>query len=622
MSNLQLEMSSSTCEGQHVSLTERDPRRGRLSQISHSLEINFPQHAVEVKIDDSGGDLFVAASQDLHRGDKVLECFAAGIAIDAPHRRSRCGFCACATECEETSTISQMCRQCGLVAFCRECRCAGAILWHERSGECNILRALVLSLAQMSGSRTESVEWRELENFANQVDSLHVLTVRLMCRRWYDLCVQNQLTSCSDKVKEGAPLGDVLCSNESCHSSKKARIIENNDSCQDREGVNSVVSTNTHMPAVDWNAFDALYSLGLSDEQTREQCAVLENLCKLMRSEFSNRASSSGSRDCSWVTKEDFEKVLGKCAGCGHAVTDLTLPLGKQCLGRALYIHHSFYNHSCAPNAFLSCNSVGIKSCAEKANIEEIQQVKKRKHRKHTHVCALQARVHCLKDLKAGNSVTLSYIPTSGLDRTERQTRLEGYQFRCECRACSGSAGTETYAWEVALKVPDGGDIDSLREIQFSCNETLLKMPRNGRSSEEEHALGSCIAMLRMMSNGIRNQGIPLSHEVCLEMHRLTASALSLSGEVTKAVESHRRFFEAVVEYLFDPIALASQKLAFAGDLESEHNFKEALSVATEALQLSRIALGSDHAFSVIADEKVVRLHQKVTQSKSVLACT
>jgi hypothetical protein len=51
-----------------------------------------------------------------------------------------------------------------------------------------------------------------------------------------------------------------------------------------------------------------------------------------------------------------YTQTLARVLGCSHNITDVSRPLGNQSLGRAMFLEQSFYNHSCVPNAFLSCN--------------------------------------------------------------------------------------------------------------------------------------------------------------------------------------------------------------------------------------------------------------------------
>lgn len=591
----------------------------RHEKISKSLKAESPENSVTVNVDSSKGEVYAVANRDFHRGDRVQECVAASIAIDACHRRSRCGFCASVVKFygEQDDRMSQICEQCGIVSVCSRCKNKGALLWHDQSGECFALRSLVLSMSRVFGSLTKGAECKDLHSFAEQVDSLYILAVRLMFRRWYDSWVDRY--NCTAAIKRTGRSGKLKDPPQHVHCPKKARK-ENTDVCTSN-AVDSVEQSKklyeSPLPPVDWDAFDTLYVTDLSDEQS----AMLENLSELMRSEFNRHLFGTMPNDSgSWVTKSSFQDVIGKCVGCGHAITDLTLPLGDQVLGRSLFWSHSFYNHSCVPNAVLSCVIRGSANSKDEDERSICSETVKQQENcsKEKHLCALSARVHSMKNIRAGIAITLSYIPTSGLDRAERQRRLcQGYQFRCTCRACKDTAGKEASSWERALHVPNGGDVDALREIQFSCNQTLLKIQRNGNGIEQEDELNSCIGMIKMMSNGIRNQGIPSSHEVCIEKHRLMAAALSLSGKADQALEFHRYFFEVVkvVEDLFDPIALASQKIAFAGDLVTERKFNEAHCAAVEALDLSRAALGSDHPFTVSAKKNAETMHDIMLES-------
>jgi hypothetical protein len=286
-------------------------------------------------------------------------------------------------------------------------------------------------------------------------------------------------------------------------------------------------------------------------------------------------------------------------------VTDVsTFKPGRQLLGRALWVEHSFYNHSCAPNAYLS-------TTATTASTEEAA----------TAPAAVEARLHALRPIRKGEEVTVSYIPMSGLDGGERRARLlEGYGFRCECGACCRDGGGD-----VRVRLPPGTDVDPIREIQHSCDQTLSQLdgdgavevasssPKEGEeqvgnsSTRGEH-LENCISTLRMLQRGIRNQGIPESHEVSLETHRLLAEAHSLSGQIGEALEHHRAFLDgvSVIRPIFDPVATAWQRLAYSRVLKKlraadRKDPDSGGACAEQQLRLARseaaAALGEDHPF-------------------------
>ena len=146
---------------------------------------------------------------------------------------------------------------------------------------------------------------------ANNVDSSFVLKLRVMFRRWSD-----------------------------CERSKRDKV-------------------EIHFPSIDWNLLDHLYTadIGSTNEKQHYDAAVTA-MCTTMRDIFGGKGDKGMSRlldgSSSWINKKDFDSIMGKIIGCGHAVTNLSASLGCQCLGRALFLEHSFYNHSCSPNSFLS----------------------------------------------------------------------------------------------------------------------------------------------------------------------------------------------------------------------------------------------------------------------------
>ncbi len=256
-----------------------------------------------------------------------------------------------------------------------------------------------------------------------------------------------------------------------------------------------------------------------------------------------------------------YETIFSRVLGCSHAVTDLALPLGNQLLGRALFWHHSFYNHACAPNAYLSCSG---------------------------HI----ARVHLLQSVIPGDSITLSYIPLSGLSRQERQDRLQcNYGFECDCTTCCSSS---------SMHLPPGADVDSIREVQYSCNERLLVASQSQQKEDEEmeqqreEEIENILSLVRMTQRGIQTQGIPVMQEVALEAHRLLAMGLSLLGRSQEAIMHHRAWFQHGVVALMDPTAVATQRLALARDLAAQHS-QESHQEWKIAIQELTESIGDNH---------------------------
>ena len=545
---------------------------------------------VSVESDKEGKcGLYSVSTCDISRGEKIMESYSVNLALDHPYRSTRCGFCACPlmNYNQSSSSESSLCKVCKMVAFCPNCEKAGARKWHDESGECRVLSCLVLCFKhlflQEGQSNNPETEIKSnnndseevLEKDANEVDSTIFLTMRLMCRKFSDLSL-------------GEKKGDKYS-----------------------------------LPSIDWNLFDSLYSTrfskdkGQSENETINQYNIaIGILCTLVKEQFIKKSCEKNKKngdnednekeywDGSWITKENFDDVLGKVMGCCHAVTDVTLELGCQCLGRALFLEHSFYNHSCVPNSFLSCHFPQISNDTTEDN----------------HCCALKSRVYCLQDIEKRKPITLSYIPTSGLDREERNSRLkEGYNFACKCEACVDS--DQTSRWEQHTKVPPECDIYAIRQLQYSCNQSLLEIQVSLTEDPDcdiGASLENCIGLIQMCSRGIENQKIPSSHEVSIEVHRLLATAFSLSEKMKESFAEHRAFFKSIdpIKEIFDPVAVATQRLKFSQDLERDKDTSEALSQLLLAHDLCSTVLGADHLLttSILNKKKSMenqKLHKK-----------
>jgi SET domain len=293
------------------------------------------------------------------------------------------------------------------------------------------------------------------------------------------------------------------------------------------------------------------------------KCLHAVSLPEVMDSDIAAICAQLQATELSWVGNDIYHLALARVIGCSHAITDVSLPLGSQSIGRGMFPEHSFYNHSCAPNAFLSCNLMTRGHSDERISKD------------------VTARVHLLSDIKAGDQVSISYIPTSGLGFQERQLRLhQGYEFVCDCDACLNQ--------EILL--PPNVDIDSIREIQFHCNERLLKLEDCAVDVDETKQI---ISLVNMTKRGIENQGIPRSHEISIESDRLLAMAYSLSGQSEDAIKYHQSFFSesTLIGHLFDPVAMATQRLTYADKLEGVVK-TEQLQQAISALEC---ALGENH---------------------------
>ncbi|KAI2508045.1 histone-lysine N-methyltransferase [Fragilaria crotonensis] len=360
--------------------------------------------------------VYVAATKDLKKGTKVMECVAASIALDPTYRRSHCGFCA------KQYPNPRLCDKCRVVGSCPQCSSD-----NKHENECTALQALGTNFPEHDDTGEPNI------------DSSHLLTVRLLCQREH----------------------------------------------------------------LDWELAKRLHCVTLPHEIDPDIIAICSKL------------HQHGSEIMSWVGNDVYKLALARVIGCSHAITDVSLPLGSQAIGRGLFPEHSFYNHSCIPNSFLSCDLMT-------------------EGKSEVHTPNVSARLHLLADIKAGDQITISYVPTSGLGFQERQHRLlQGYGFVCSCDACKSQ--------EILLQ--PNTDVDSIREIQFSCNERMLKMQDSNVDDEE---IAQIISLVEMTKRGIRNQAIPQSHEVSIESERLLAMAYTLLDRKRRqsfiiAISLHKR---------------------------------------------------------------------------------
>ena len=592
----------------HLVERSHDHSHCRRHPAESSAKNNNDENVMEVTTGkEGGGGIYTIAKRSLTRGEHIQSCPAISIAFDsASIRASRCGFCASRIFCDNDATNKDsLCTHCSMVAVCQSCKDSGAMSWHERSGECQALQSLALSYKKLFHDNDENEGTVEIE-------SAYILTIRILRRRWYEQ-------------------GDL---EENHKNSERNDIIE---------------ETASPLPAVDWSLFQHLYSTDVSfgqDDATHSQYeAAVTALCNLIYEDFCNKEKylkeknyevSNKNHDCkilklengrcektssqTWINKTQFEDVLGKVMGCCHAITDVSLELGCQALGRALFLEHSFYNHSCVPNAFLSCHLEGKKSPKDKTEKLKSQQTS----------CALIARVHCIQDIQRGDSIQLSYIPTSGLGQKERQERLfRDYHFQCNCVACERTTcrddedeqnkgdlngkirSKQRERWDQALLVPDSSDLDVIRQVQYGCNESLLDYQKHKNQKRLAHAttkepgeeyddsLDHSIGMINMSKNGIKNQGIGSSHEVSIEARRLMAFAMSLSGNFEHAVVEHQQFLDAVesIKSMFDPVALSTSRLEFASDLLKVGDRSQCISQLSIAKNDASDALGCDHSY-------------------------
>ncbi|KAG9133732.1 hypothetical protein Leryth_018432 [Lithospermum erythrorhizon] len=125
--------------------------------------------------------------------------------------------------------------------------------------------------------------------------------------------------------------------------------------------------------------------------------------------------------DCLVLTMQWYTGVLARIrinafrveVACG-SYEDLLLSAAasvaaEAAVGNAVYMLPSFYNHDCDPNAHI----LWIENTS--------------------------ARLKALRDIQAGEELTICYIDAS-MDRDARQTILyEGFGFRCNCLRCSSN---------------------------------------------------------------------------------------------------------------------------------------------------------------------------------------
>lgn len=299
---------------------------------------------------------------------------------------------------------------------------------------------------------------------------------------------------------------------------------------------------------LDWELSKRLHAVSLPESINSEIAAI---------------CASFQATELSWVGNDVYYLALARVVGCSHAITDVSLPLGSQSIGRGMFPIHSFYNHLCTPNAFLSCSLMTTSHLDERIDKGVV------------------ANVHLLSDIKAGDQVSISYVPTSGLGFQERQRLLlQGYDFVCDCDACRNQ--------EILL--PPNVDVDSIREIQFHCNERLVNLEEGSVDIDE---IQQIISLINMTKRGIQNQDIPCSHEVSIESDRLLAMAYSLSGHKKEAIKYHQSFFSEseLIGHLFDPVTMATQRLKYAEVLDCDIR-TEQLRQAISALET---ALGENH---------------------------
>ncbi|CAB9501209.1 expressed unknown protein [Seminavis robusta] len=529
---------------------------------SSSTSIRLDSDALAIAKDTARGS-FVIANRSLQAGEILLECPSASIALDHGYRTSHCGFCATEIQQQQQQVAqSSTCQGCRVLATCHHCR-ETLKDWHAQSGECAVLQCLVEGFGKVFLSE----QVMTAQDVSPHIDPIYIITMRLAHRRQLDR----------------------------------------------HNGTTTQNSTTTILPSIDWNLLDQLYSSPLpANHEGNAVVSAMAQLLQVMTALWKQKK-----QQIPFCNPQECVSIWNKCRGCCHAITDLTRPLGAQNLGMALFLPHSFYNHACAPNAFLSCMLPSSKQ-QQHSVCEDPTSTTKQQQQQHTP--AVVARVVCINTIAKGDPVSLSYIPLSGLCRLERRLRLqETYHFVCDCSMCSNQEAIERHVGGDFATGKTASDVVTallpLRELQIDCYQTLTLASSMENKDEVMDVVEQCMATLTMAQRGIRNQQIPASHEVALECHRLLAVAHSLlrgdnNHEKDQELHHHREFFGAAeqVEALMDPSALAIQhglaaqclqsKLQDHSDDATTNEFqKELLVHRTAAIEISTRAVGGDHPF-------------------------
>lgn len=334
----------------------------------------------------------------------------------------------------------------------------------------------------------------------------------------------------------------------------------------------------------DEEMFQDLYASSLSDTDLANIKTIVAAIC------WKEEDTKSAPNLSDLQTR--YSGILARVLGCGHAIVDPSLPLGSQVLGRAVFWHHSFYNHSCRPNAFLSC------------------------HRAKDHAFGVVAKVHLLRPIKENEDITLSYIPMSGLSRQERQGLLyESYGFSCQCEYCFSNSNMDLPNKDI--------DVDSIREVQFSCNSRLLaasSVTTNAGAvidKEGKDEIENVLSLVRMTQRGIQNQKIPETHEVTLEADRLLAMGLSILGQYQEAMIHHKAWINKATTANIDVVTIATQKVAYDNDFKASSPGEHSL-YWKEALDELTCALGKEHAWleCLRSENKLKRKDNEIIDAK------
>ena len=507
--------------------------------------------------------IYVTALKPLTGGISIMDCKALSIALDPAYRKTYCGFC-CSSDpiIVDPGLLSkksmryasnlELCNDCHLISFCSSCASSSSIR-NKHKMECPALQRLAAVWAGHSGGDDNGDNNGDFQEQGADVDSCHLLAMRICV-----LLSKPRLSGQGSQNDDAADAADDL--------KEQFALME------------------------------FLYQCERLNDEAMHFCEGLFN----SNGGFGHMDKGALKNQSTAYLKGDYVRVLRQVIGCSHAITDISLPLGRQCLGRALFASQSFYNHSCRPNAYLSCHiSRPNDSQADCSNTQ---------NRVGASGCKMFARVNTLRDVDVGDAITLSYIPLCGMARSERQERLQrSYNFVCECELCSAPSGDILFPASSTPEDDFAVDPDPIRQIQYTCNERLLsfnvhqkkgwdsqRCPRHaqqhnsqGREGNHQTAAGELeteqntvfsdevnhvLSLIKMTMRGIQNQQIPLSHEVSLECHRLLAMGSSMLHDFEQAIAHHEAFFRTIEHHfcgplMFDPVALAIQHMEYSRDL-------------------------------------------------------
>eukprot|EP00980_Cylindrotheca_fusiformis_P018241 scaffold5926_cov102-Cylindrotheca_fusiformis.AAC.4 len=126
--------------------------------VKKTVTARSHHHLVTADVKSTKEGISVQANQDIScRGTNILSCHAIGIALDPSVRSTHCGFCAAPA----ASLNKNTCSSCQMVSACTACL-STLTGYHHTTNECTVLKSL----------RT---------TFGPDVDSVHLMTIRLLC---------------------------------------------------------------------------------------------------------------------------------------------------------------------------------------------------------------------------------------------------------------------------------------------------------------------------------------------------------------------------------------------------------------------------------------------------------